>query len=190
MKRQDFLKKASVALVALAFILSPANIPAAPSSVGDVRVFFFVAHSQAAPLDPHTVPRIGLTGGGRFTPERGEVQGGGSYFRDNAADAVPRPLLDFGTWQPTDIVSFSPVPGGTFGRITAAVLVLHIRLVSDVDSSVSTGTLTLICNIGDAGITTGQTEGFKLTIDGTSFGEFAPLTPVQGITHIGLLATP
>jgi hypothetical protein len=131
-----------------------------------------------------------MQGSGRFTPERGEVQGGGNYVRDNAAIPVPRPVFDFGTWVPTDIVSFDPVPDGTFGRITAGILVLRIRLFSDVDESVSTATLRLICNIGDAGITTAEPEGFVLNIDGTPVGDFRPLSPVVGLTHIGLLATP
>ncbi len=131
-----------------------------------------------------------MQGAGTFTPERGEVQGRGSYSRNNAADPVPRPALDFGTWQATEIVSFDLVPDGTYGRITAGILVLRIRLFSDVEGSVSTGTFALTCNIGDAGITTGEPEGFRLTIDDTPFGPFRPLTPPSGVSHIGVLATP
>src|SRR5262249_22699028 len=155
-----------------------------------VRVYKFVAFSQAPAAEDGTIPRVAMTGSGRFTPDRGEVQGGGTYVRDDAAEAVPRTVLDFGTWLATEIVSFDLVPDGTFGRITAGILVLRIRMFSDVDGSVSTATLRLICNIGDAGITTGETEGFVLNIDGASFGEFKPLSPVVGITHLGLEATP
>lgn len=191
MKRQAF-SKAAIGFAALAFLVVLVNTLAAPTA-GDssgVRVFTFVAFSQADPLGDGTIPRFAMQGSGRFTPERGEVQGGGSYLRDNAADAVPRPVLDFGTWLPTEIVSFHLVPNGTFGRITAGILVLRVRLFSDVDGSVSTATLRLICNIGDGGITTGEREGFVLNIDGTPFGDFKPLSPVVGITYIGLVATP
>jgi len=68
--------------------------------------------------------------------------------RDDATLAVPRTALDVGTWLATDIVSFNLVPNGTFGRITAATLVLHIKMVSD-GGSVSTAPLRLICNIDD-----------------------------------------
>jgi hypothetical protein len=196
MKKQAF-SKVAIGLAGLVFLLIIVNTLAAPRASSKdreryrsgVRVFSFVAFSEADPIGD-AIPRIAMQGSGRFTPERGEIQGGGSYVRDNAAIPVPRPVFDFGTWVATDIVSFDPVPDGTFGRITAGILVLRIRLFSDVNESVSTATLRLICNIGDAGITTGETEGFVLNIDGTPVGDFRPLSPVVGITHIGLLATP
>ncbi len=197
MKKQAF-SKVAIGLAGLAFLLIIVNTLAAPRASSrdhekyrsGVRVYRFVAFSHADPTEDGGIPRIGMNGSGTFTAERGEVQGGGNYVRDNAADAVPRPVLDFGTWVATDIVSFDLVPDGTFGRITAGILVLRIRLFSDVDGSVSTATLRLICNIGDAGITTGEPEGFRLTIDDTSFGEFKPLSPPLGLTHLGLVATP
>jgi hypothetical protein len=202
MKRQALgktaLGKAAVAFTALAVLLTLDTTVAAPragyrggqGSTDGVRVFRFVSFSHADPTPDGDIPRFGMNGSGRFTPERGEVQGAGNYVRNNAADPVPRPALDFGTWQATDIVSFDLVSDGTYGRITSSVLVLRIRLFSDVDSSVSTGTLRLICNIGDAGITTGEPEGFRLIIDDTSFGEFKPLSPPVGLSHIGIEATP
>ncbi len=197
MSKQAF-SKAAIGLAALAFLLILVNTLAAPMAGSKdreryrsgVRVFNVLAFSQAAAAEDGTIPRVGMQGKGRFTPDRGEVQGGGNYVRDDAAQAVPRTVLDFGTWLATDIVSFDLVPDGTFGRITAGILVLRIRMFSDVDGSVSTATLRLICNIGDAGITTGETEGFVLNIDGTPFGDFRPLTPAQGLTHLGLEATP
>ncbi len=197
MNKQAF-SKAAIRLAALAFLLILVNTLAAPTAGNKdreryrsgVRVYKFVAFSHADTAADGTIPRMGMTGSGTFSAERGEVQGGGNYVRDNAAEPVPRTVLDFGTWLATDIVSFDLVPDGTFGRITAGVLVLRIRLFSDVDGSVSTATLRLICNIGDAGITTGLTEGFRLTIDNTSFGEFEPLSPPLGLTHLGLVATP
>jgi hypothetical protein len=193
MRKQAFGRTA-IGLVGLASVLILTNTLAAPrASNGDpsgVRVYRFVAFSQADATEEGAIPRIGMTGTGTFTPERGEVQGGGNYFRNNAADEVPRPVLDFGTWVPTEIVSFDLVPDGTYGRVTAGILVLRIRLFSDLDGSVSTAALRLICNIADGGIMTGEPEGFVLNIDGTPFGDFRPLTPTLGLTHLGLLATP
>jgi hypothetical protein len=199
MKKQAF-NRAAIGLTALAVLLLLVNalsVPrlgstGSPQSNGGVREFRFVSFSQAPAADDGSIPRMAMTGSGTFSPDRGEVQAVGQYTRNNAADAVPRPALDFGTWQATDIVSFDLTPDGTYGRITSSILVLRIRLFSDVvvDGSVSTATLRLICNIGDAGITTGEAEGFRLVIDDTSFGEFKPLTPVVGITHIGIEAIP
>lgn len=197
MNRQAF-GKASIVFTALGILLMLSSNMAAPRAhdkrsygfSGGVRYFKFTSFSQAPPGDDGSTPSMAMGGNGRFTPERGEVQGGGIYARTNVADPVPRPLLDFGTWQATDIVSFDPVPDGTYGRFTASILVLRIRLFSDVDGSVSTGTLRITCNIRDAGIRTGEPEGFRLTIDDSSFGEFSPLNPIAGLTSIGIEATP
>ncbi len=197
MKKQAF-NRAAIGVTALAVLLLLVNALAVPrlgskgsqQANGGVREFRFVSFSQAPRADDGSIPRMSMTGSGRFSPDRGEVQAVGQYERNNAADPVPRPLLDFGTWQATDIVSFDLVPDGTYGRITPSILVLRIRLFSDVDGSVSTGTLRLICNVGDAGITTGEPEGFRLIIDDAPFGEFRPLDPIVGITHIGIEATP
>src|SRR5712692_9290994 len=105
MKKQAY-SKAAIEFAALAFLLILVNTLAAPrasnrgsqGSSDGVRVFKFVSFSHAPPAADGTIPRMNMRGDGRFTPDSGEVQGGGSYFRNNAADPVPRPLLDFGTW--------------------------------------------------------------------------------------------
>lgn len=44
------------------------------------------------------------------------------------------------------------------------------------------GTLRVACNIGPAGLSTGEAEGVTVTIDGAPVGPFVPLTPPLGLT--------
>ncbi len=166
------------------------------------RVFVFVSFSQATTSDG-VAHRIGMQGSGTFNPADGEAAGGGSYSHFDNAAFVPKPLLDSGTWKVTRFVSVafcgqqlfcgSATPSGTYGRITAGILELRVKLISDVNGTVTPATLRLICNIGAAGISTGEAEGY--TLDGTPFGTFTPVlvpaatgppTPL-GITHLGIL---
>ena len=45
-------------------------------------------------------------------------------------------------------------------------------------------TLRIICNVGPAGLTTGEAEGWLLY--GTSYGTFQPLSPLVGISHLSV----
>ncbi len=77
---------------------------------------------------------------------------------------------------------------GTYGRIAASILELQIDLLPDLGPvrKVEGVALRLICNIGAAGITTGEPESFVLTVPGAPFGPFQPLSPVVGLTHISV----
>lgn len=172
---------------------------------GIQRIFTFVSFSQVTTSDG-VVHRIGMQGSGTFNPGDGEAAGRGSYTHfNNAGTVVPKPILDSGTWKVTEFVNVafcgqqlscgSATPSGTYGRITAGILELRVNLISDVNGTVTPATLRLICNVGAAGISTGEEEGYTLDIDGTSFGTFTPvLVPAKtgpptplGITHLGTL---
>lgn len=156
-----------------------------------------MSFSQAPTTTDGVVHRIGMSGAVSFDAEKGVAEGGGTYARFNQASAVPRTIIDSGQWTPTEFVSFkrcghelfcgSATPSGVYDRITAGILELRVNLISDVNGTETPATLRLICNIGAAGVDTGQAEGFTLAIDGTTFGTFTPLTPIVGITHIGFL---
>ncbi len=178
-------------------LVSLATMLATPAWAGE-RVFTFVSFSQAAPLADGTVARDGMQGSGKFDVEAAEVEGGGSFVVFNqAAAGVPKPILLSGTWKATTFVSYTNtnaagVPFGSYDHIQAAILVLLVDLHLDDGTVISGATLTLICNIGAAGASTGQAEGYKLTIPGTPFGEFTPVlvpnaaggTTPFGITHL------
>jgi hypothetical protein len=50
-------------------------------------------------------------------------------------------------------------------------------------------TLELICNIGAAGLSTGEEEGFILTIPGAPFGPFVPLMPAVPSSGLTIFTT-
>jgi hypothetical protein len=51
--------------------------------------------------------------------------------------------------------------------------------------SLGTGlSLTLVCNVGAAGLLTGEEEGWEL--EGTPYGDFHQLDPPVGITHLSV----
>ena len=210
MKKQAFSKSAigAAALTFLLILVTTLGRPArmnGQSNEGVHRVFIFVSFSEVTTSDG-VAHRFGMQGSGTFNSEDGEARGRGSYSRfNNAAAGVPKPILDSGTWKVTQFVRVdfcgqqlfcgSATPSGTYGRITAGILELRVDLISDVDRTVTPATLRLICNVGAAGISTGEAEGYTLDIDGTTFGRFTPVlvpaasgppTPL-GITHLGTL---
>jgi hypothetical protein len=82
-------------------------------------------------------------------------------------------------------VSYTNV-AGRYGPIVASVLELEVELIVEFPApEVVPGTLRLVCNVEPAGLTTGEPEGFKLTIPNS--GEvFLPVVPPVGLTHIGV----
>ncbi len=146
------------------------------------RVFTFVSFSQAATTGG-VQHRIAMQGSGTFNAEDGEVAGGGNFVHfNNAAPGVPKPILASGTWKAKEFVSYRNGFGITYGHIEAGILVMKIDLTLDGTGEVVRGvTLRLICNIGAAGVTTGEAEGYVLTMPS---GTFRPLDPVIGLTHL------
>jgi hypothetical protein len=187
----------------LVILLALVHTLATPTSADKEKIqreAVFVAFSQAPTTTDGVVHRIGMSGALSFdveNVEKGVAEGGGVYAHFNQASAVPRTIIDSGQWFATKFVSFkrcghelfcgSATPSGVYGRITAGILELRVNLISDVNGTETPATLRLICDIGAAGVDTGEPEGFTLAIDGTTFGTFVQLTPISGITHIGFL---
>ena len=173
-----------------------------PASAG-TRAFVFVSFSQAATINPgapnEVVPRVGMQGSGTFDAVAGGVEGGGTFvlFNNSSQQSIPKPIIFTGTWVVTNLVSYTNtnpagVPFGSYDHIQAAILVLTIELDLDDGTVINGATLTLVCNIGAAGAQTGLTEGYQLTIPGTPYGLFTPVTVPNagggatplGITHL------
>ncbi len=117
-----------------------------------------------------------------FNPEAGTVRGGGNFVHLDNAPPVPKPILACGLWEAREFVSWDH-DVGTYCRINASILELEITLFPD-EGDPTQATLRLICNIGAAGLSTGEQEGFVLTIPDAPFGSFKPLDPPLGLTHI------
>jgi len=124
-----------------------------------------------------------MQGAGTFKVDPGWVKGGGSYVLFDQASPMPRTLLASGLWEATKFVSYthgtlSDAP--TYGTIQPGILTMKANM-----AGLGSGlTLVLICNVGAVPLSVGQEEGWKLM--GTSFGEFEPLDPIVGITHLSI----
>ncbi len=179
--RRTFLKSVGVGSLA-------ATVPAL-MTVKDVlaadgmREYVFVSFSEAPKTASGVVPRIGMQGAGTFMADPGWVKGGGSYVLFDNATAVPKTVLASGLWEATKFVSYThgALSGApTYGTIQPGILTLK----ANVEGIGSGLTMVLVCNVGAAGLSTGQAEGWKLV--GTSFGNFKPLSPILGITHLSI----
>ncbi len=189
MDRRAFLKKAGLGSIALGSAPALASILATPALAGNrgngERHATFVALSKAETVDGVDHHAI-LEGRVSFNPEAGTATGGGMFLHfDNAPAGTPKPILECGKWETTRFVSWDH-DSGRFCRINSSILELGINLVPDSGEPAVEATLRLICNIGPAGITTGEREGFVLTIPDAPFGSFRPLEPQVGVTHISI----
>jgi len=188
--RREFLKRAGVGSAALVSI--PALAGTAQATGALQRRYGAVAFSQG-PLIGAVQHRIAVNAAGFFIPEAGVVlpNGGGTFVHFDNAPPVPKPIFAFGKWRPTSFVSYElGPPFGTWGTVQASVLEMKVTLFAEfpVGAPPIGATLKLICNIGPAGIMTGQPEGFVLTVPASPFGPlmFVPDVPAAGITTISV----
>ncbi len=190
MKRREFFKKAGVGSAALACLPTFGHTlarPARPDDDEDKRTgFHFVSNSRTAIVGGvrHTAQ---FNGDGRIT--HSEVEGGGVFNIYVDTSPVPKTIEASGTWKAKSLTSFTLI--GSYGANAAGILQMDVHLVAN-GGSVVEGKLRVVCNIGAAGLNTGEEEGFVLDIPGTPFtaggmfGPFEPFTPVPGGPTMGL----
>ncbi len=145
---------------------------------GTSRIYDFVSFSQAPASGHIAQPRIGMRGCGNFDETAKRVDGGGSFFFFDNAQPVPKPLIVFGRWRATTFVSYDTKGLASYGPVQPGIL----ELLADLEGFGSGLTLEVICNVGPAGLSTGEEEGWQLR--GTPYGDFMPLDPPLGITHL------
>jgi hypothetical protein len=181
--RRDFLKKAVVGSAAVALLpsfvssLTPiARAVAVPNGPSNPMTFQFVAISQAQTVNG-VEHRIAMGGNGLVTP--GNVAAGGSFTHyDNAGLKDPKTILQSGDWKATDLVSFNLIGTWGDGPLSAGTIEMDVNLNRQFPSKlVIPATLKLAANIGSAGLTTGEPQGFTLTIPDAPYGPFKPLDP-------------
>jgi hypothetical protein len=183
MNRKAFLAKAGAGTAAAASL--PALLSAQAAFAGPSnghRVYTFVSFSQA-PASGAVLPRIGARGSGTFDPDAGWVKGGGTFVLFDQNTPVPKKILASGNWDPTEIVDYDTKGLGSYAGIQPAILTVKADW-----AGIGTGlTMELVCNVGPAGLSTGEEEGWFL--EDTSFGDFTPVvisgTPL-GITHLSV----
>jgi hypothetical protein len=179
-------RTAGIASVPLLTVLLLFNVmlTAAWADTGLGQTHFTVVAVSDAGEREGTRHRMALNGDGKFGPEH--VEGGGTFviFND-APPGTPKPLLGFGRWKAKKVVSYTNV-AGSYGPIVASVLELEVELIIEFPApEVVPATLRLVCNIDPAGLTTGEPEGFRLTIQ-NSREVFLPAAPPVGLTYIGV----
>jgi hypothetical protein len=126
-----------------------------------------------------------LEGAASFKAKTGQVdrEGGGNFNHIRFTPAFPagQQLLASGTWEPTGFVSYtSTLPD--YGRVRPSIVVVTVALHPDGGGSFE-GTLLVACNVGFAGLLTGQPEGFQLNLPGLGLNFDNPLV---GLTHISI----
>lgn len=187
--RREFLKRiglGSLAMAPLSKLIDSLARPAWGQAPRTARAFQFVAFSRAATID-RVVHQVAMNGEGKFDPQSGWVEGGGGFQHFDDASVTPKTLINTGRWRARKILKYEKQVG-TYGRIAASVLEMEVDLLPDLGPvrRIEGVNLRIICNIGAAGLMTGEPEGYVLTVPGVPFGAFRPLSPVIGLTHISV----
>ena len=140
------------------------------------RVFRFVGASFGPEVDG-VLHRIAMNGDGKFTANHVNATGSFVHFDQNTAGPGVV-ILASGTWRATKVLSYE-TGFGTAGQIDSGIIEMEVDLFPDGGPKTS-AVLTVICNIGFAGILTGQPEGYRLTTQGLTF------EPSGSPTHISV----
>jgi hypothetical protein len=185
MDRRQFVKHAGIGTLGLG------ALAASPVAVAGYRKGDGHQHFSLVSLSGTSAAEVGsdnvmlLEGAASFKAKTGQVdrEGGGNFNHIRFTPAFPagQQLLAAGTWEPTGFVSYtSTLPD--YGRVRPSIVVITVALHPDGGGSLE-GTLLVACNVGFAGLLTGQPEGFKLNLPGRGLNFDNPLV---GLTHISI----
>jgi len=184
MGRRQFLVRAGLTSIATATLLEASTATAV--AAGPRVSFRLVSNSRTSTVGGirHLAQ---LNGEGIIVDS--EVVGGGTFNHVLDTSPVPKTILASGTWKARRLLEFHLI--GTYGAIAAGMTTLEIDLVPR-GEPVRVAVLEVVCNLGAAGLFTGEEEGFVLSIPGTpftsggTFGPFEPFVPVAGGPTQGL----
>jgi len=185
MDRRQFVKHAGIGALGLG------ALAASPVAVAGYRKGDGHQHFSLVSLSGTSAAEVGsdnvmlLEGAASFKAKTGQVdrEGGGNFNHIRFTPAFPagQQLLASGTWEPTGFVSYtSTLPD--YGRVRPSIVVVTVALHPDGGGSFE-GTLLVACNVGFAGLLTGQPEGFQLNLPGRGLNFD---TPLVGLTHISI----
>jgi hypothetical protein len=185
MDRRQFVKHAGIGTLGLG------ALAASPVAVAGYRKGDGHQHFSLVSLSGTSAAEVGsdnvmlLEGAASFKAKTGQVdrEGGGNFNHIRFTPAFPagQQLLASGTWEPTGFVSYtSTLPD--YGRVRPSIVVVTVALHPDGGGSFE-GTLLVACNVGFAGLLTGQPEGFQLNLPGRGLNFD---TPLVGLTHISI----
>jgi hypothetical protein len=185
MDRRQFVKHAGIGSLGLgALAASPVGLAGLRKGDGHQH-FSLVCLSGTSAAEAGFDHVLVLEGAGSFKAKNGQVdrEGGGNFVHVRFTPAFPmgQQLVASGKWEVTGFVSYtSTLPD--YGRVRPSILVVTVELRPDAGGSLE-GTLQVICNVGFAGLLTGQPEGFRLNLPGAGINFD---TPLMGLTHISI----
>lgn len=203
--RRAFLKQAGLGSAALAALPAFVDMFSAPAqaAAGEMETIF-ASVSAAGPPGTPASPRNHIVMGGdvKYNPRQpaSEVRGGGFYVHYLFPGRNPLPgeptlsIVAAGTWKARLLVSSHQI--GSFGVLAAGTVEFVVDLLREVPSPavIRGAKLKITCNLGPAALSTGEPEGYFLSIPATefsaggTFGPFAPLAPVVGTNLISTVA--
>jgi len=169
--RREFLHRVGAGSIALASLPALIDMFKLPALAQAERGFIFHAITAAGAAGPgqHTLV---MGGTGRFDPSRGPgspVTGGGLFFHFQTAASPPFPLVASGTWTARLLTSYREI--GTYAGAAGGLgdFVVDIHRVRPSPALIRGAVLHLVCNVGPGGLSTGEIEGYTLSIPGTEF---------------------
>jgi hypothetical protein len=175
MNRREFLKKAgagSAAIGSLSALEVMSSTPAWAVSPGSHGFFFQVVSHSTTSSDLVVISGCGRIANG--------VKGGGSFTHFVPAAAPPFPIVATGHWRAKELESFEPI--GSYGELVAGIA--EMPIVVDITAPFTDqteATLEIVCNIGPAGLMTGEEEGVTLSVPEAGL-TFVPSSPPMGLT--------
>jgi hypothetical protein len=176
--RRTFLKQAGTGTVVLAGASVLAGMGAAPAIADDEEngtgFFFSGLDTAGSPADSFL-----MWGCGHIDENKGHITGNGEFVHYDGTAPKPQPIKATGLWEPRHLVSFNTI--GHFGTNNAGIMVADVVLFRQAPEPgrVIPGTLTVVCNIPQVPLFTGEEEGFQLLVEGLSF---KPVNPTVGIS--------
>jgi hypothetical protein len=141
-------------------------------------------HFQVLNQVPGTPNRLLIQGSGTFNAN--EAHGGGTFDHFIAGTGPPAAFgsTGTGTWQANDVVSWTP--GLTHGVYQGGTLVMHATFYPIGKAAIPNVTITVYCNLGPAGFSTGHAEGADVTVPGSPQLVFTQTPAGPGVPNTGI----
>jgi hypothetical protein len=157
--RREFLKKAGIGSAALATLPALGELFATPVLASGQVGFKLVAASKMG------TERVLMAGEGLMTDS--EATGGGTFVHFSSTDLS---VIATGVWKVNRLRSSFTAVGAPFGLATSGIADMDVDLIPANNERVG-GRLQIFCNLPstDGSRSTGEEEGFKLTVDGGTF---------------------
>lgn len=183
--RRTFLKHAGMGTVVLAGAPVLAGMGASPAMADEEQGigFFFAAADSAGSVRTTASPDVLIMDGcGHFDEHSSHISGNGFFTHYDGSAPVPKPVKASGLWEAHRLLSFHSIVG-SFGVQLAGIMVANVTLLKQVPEpeAVIPATLTVVCNIAQAGLITTEDEGFQLVVPSLGLS-FQPLMPTVGIS--------